>query len=305
MYMEIPRLSNLLPSVGYVVLLAVVSISFFTLSSTIINLTIGEADRFTHLVLESTRFALATFIVAFPILVFFIRYLERNGGIVHWAKALAFFVSAAIIIIDAIVVLAFFFNSGVTNAFILKAVVIFVLALLILGYNLNDASGFIAKISNRIRIIKYTAIVISVVCIVWIGSLIDILHAQDIEADKRVIITIVEAVALIDEYSRAKDSGVDNSVAPADASAIVSAKNCGSFNNKTCSNFPQSITYRRINNMSFSLCAEIKRNISIKLIDGRFHYHSNYRLIDWDGTIACFEFEYPIYRNYSYDRYYY
>ena len=171
---------NILRGSGYVVLLAVVSISSFLLWGAIIDLVFVNLSDFNFTRLEFIRFWLATFIVSFPILVALIAYLEKNSQISDRARGVAFFISAAIIIINAIVVLFFFFSNGVTGTFVSKALVIFVLAFLILGYNLSNEIGFIARIPNRIKIIKYTSVVIGVVCIFWIGSLIDILHAKGI-----------------------------------------------------------------------------------------------------------------------------
>ena len=120
---------NILRGSGYVVLLAVVSISSFLLWSGIIDLLFADFSEFNFGALESIRAWLATFIVSFPILIALIIYLEKNSQISERARGVAFFISAAIIIINAITVLFFFFSYGVTGIFISKSVVILCLLL--------------------------------------------------------------------------------------------------------------------------------------------------------------------------------
>ena len=295
------------------VLLAVVSTSSFLLWGAIIDLIFTDFSGFSLLRLEFTRIWLATFIISFPILIALIKYLEKNNQIVDWARATAFFISAAIIIIDAIVVLSFFFSNGVTSTFISKAIVIFVLAFLILGYNLNSETGFIAGIPNRIKIIKYTSVVIGVVCVFWIGSLIDILHAKNIKTDRAVVNGFANAVTFIEGHSRFVTVegivSVDNAQTPPSNSEFLERINyCKTVDDRNKSEcypgFPEAITYKRINDTTFSLCGEIMTSISIKLIGNKFQYH-DYKFIGWDGETACFEVPYPITKDYSRGALYY
>ena len=283
---------------GYIVLLAVVCSSFFFLSGFIIEFTFSDVSEINFLALEVIRIFLAMFIVSFTVLVFLIKYLEKRNSLPSWARAMAIFISMAIIIIDAIVVLKVFFNSGVTMTFILNSIVIFVVALLILGYHLLDGSGLLAKIPHRVMIVKYTVVVISLVCIVWIGSLIDILHAKDIKADREIIGRILTTVNLIDTYSTYRDPDLDRTKPPHNLESLLSVKDCSSPDGKhDCYypdvRFPENVEYSRIDDTTFSVCGEVKRNISIILASNRLRYQS-YTLnsTDWDGTTACFEFEY-------------
>ena len=108
-------MGRVIPNLGYIVLLAVVAISFFTITSTGINILFFDPKEFGSFTLWVVRFALATFIVAFPIFLFSVRYLEKEGHITDGTKSVAFFTSAAIIIIDAVTVVFSFFNDGLPH----------------------------------------------------------------------------------------------------------------------------------------------------------------------------------------------
>ena len=281
---------NLLMGLGYLAFLSIILIASIILSNTIINLIFLD---FAFLGLESTRTWLAIFIVAFPIFVICLRHFEKNNQIPNWAKAIAFFTSMAIIILFTILILSSFFEEGLTNIFILKSIMVLVLALLVLGYNINNQIAFIARIPNRIKIVKQTTVIIGVVCIFWVGSLIDILHAKDIETDKVVVNAFANAVSNIDDRL--------GSISPS-KSEVLNTMSCflGS-----CFSFPSDrIVYKKIDDSTFSLCGEIKTSISIKLIIYRLILYEH-KLIDWDGETACFEVPYPITKDYSRGALYY
>ena len=239
--------------------------------------------------------------------------LEKNNQISDRARGVAFFISAAIIIIEGIILLFYFFSDAITITFILRGIVIFVLAFLVLGYNLDNRIGFIARIPNRIKIIKYTSVVIGVVCIFWIGSLIDILHAKDIKDDKAVVNNFTDAAYFIYEDYEFEDIegrvvGNDIKTPPTNSELLARINYC---NNKDLSEyytgpgstdflvttcypgFPETIVYKRINDTAFSLCGEIKTSITMRLLKIDLIIIFEYKFVDWDGETACFEFSYP------------
>ena len=181
------------------------------------------------------------------------------------------------------------------------------LAALILGYNLNNEIGFIARIPNRIKIIKYTSVVIGVVCVFWIGSLIDILHAKGINDDRAVVNSFSSAADFVYGHNdfipqiagtvRFNNTGTP----PTNPEFLERINYCKAGNNKnhsgcTYSGFPETIVYKRINDTAFSLCGEIKTSVSVKLASNRIDRYEH-KLIDWDNDTACFELAYPISQN--------
>lgn len=95
------------------------------------------------IVLDAVRYAIAAVIVAFPLFVILSLILERlvrrtpdthKLPVARWLTYLTMFLAAAVMMGDVITLLFYFLDGSVTTRFVLKAVVLLVIAEVILSY---------------------------------------------------------------------------------------------------------------------------------------------------------------------------
>lgn len=125
----------------YVVVGAIIGLYFTFLDSLFPDP--GWAMVNVEAMLDGVRYAIAAVIVAFPLFVILSTVLERiatrspeagKPPIARWLTSLTMFLAAAVMMGDLITLLFYFLDGSVTTRFVLKVVVLFVIAEVILSY---------------------------------------------------------------------------------------------------------------------------------------------------------------------------
>lgn len=258
--MEKSKISGVPLTLGHLILLLIVSITFFSIVSDIIDISLHSVDDWFDI--EDSRFALATFIVMFPVFLGLVKYVEHRGGASHNVCNVATFISAAVILCSAIYTLFQFINGDLTDKFLLKLAVIFVMSILVFIYYVRIPA--LQQLSSLVQWARYGTIVLGVGAIIWSGATIDVLHAKDVNSD-------------IDRLQSVNST----------AHSIQNANSDNRAEDEISASVPSSIEYTQ-QGETFTLCTELKRKVSFRIN----HWNTLYGVIDrtLTGNKACFTF---------------
>ncbi len=124
---------------------------------------------------SSISWPVSTLIIFFPIFILLMWLLEReykaypekqNTGVHKWLTYITLFVAGATIAGDLITVLYYFIDGQeLTIGFLLKVLVVLIVALAIFAYYISDIAGKLT--ANRRKIWRVTALILVVGSIVW------------------------------------------------------------------------------------------------------------------------------------------
>jgi hypothetical protein len=162
-------------NLGVVVTLYVSIVSFLSLSFDIINKLFPDTlayygDTYSY----GMRMAVASLIVIFPLFIWLSRLVKRDietdssrrevtaRRVLTW---ITLFVSGAVVAVDLVILLNTFLSGEVTTRFILKVVVVLIIAGAVLAYYINEVKDVPRKVSH-----KMASIVSSVLVFVLIVS---------------------------------------------------------------------------------------------------------------------------------------
>ena len=166
---------DLFINLGAIVSLYTVVVSLVNLLFTAINTAYPKIERgYGIFGSQSISWPVATIIIFFPIFIFLMWMLERDyrinpekqaTGIHKWLSYITLFLAGLLLAGDLITVIFYFIDGQeLTTGFLLKALVLLVLAALIFSYYLYDIMGKLtAKLRNIYRIISFLIIVLSIV----------------------------------------------------------------------------------------------------------------------------------------------
>lgn len=136
-------------------------------------------DRAVEMALATVRYAIAAIIVGFPLFSLLTAILERavlkdSDSLVHpvrkWLTYLTLFLAAAITVGDFITLLYFYLDGALTTRFVLKAVVLLVLAEMVLAYYApSRRSAAQPFLSSGLRRLLASAAVVLVTTAVVLG----------------------------------------------------------------------------------------------------------------------------------------
>jgi len=124
---------------------------------------------------QSISWSVATLIIFFPVFILLMWLLEKdyqvnpekqNSGIHRWLTYITLFLSGLVMAVDLITILYYFLDGQeLTAGFILKVIVLFIVASSIFAYYISDIRG---KLTSKLRIIwRIVAGVIVVGSIIW------------------------------------------------------------------------------------------------------------------------------------------
>lgn len=259
---EKERTSGLPLAIGHLILLLIISTTFFDIVSSIIDISLFTTDDFFDI--RDVRFTLATFIVMFPVFLGLIKYIEHKGGASRNVCNVAAFVSAAVILCSAIYTLFQFINGDLTSKFFLKLLVVLVMSALIFMYYMRTL--FMQQLSFLVTGARYATVVLGVGTIIMGGAVIDVFHAKEVNQDQDQLRDINTALHTIRSVN-ASDEGPR-----------------GEYGK----DLPASVEYTQQGD-SFTLCGTLKRKVSFKTSTGTIAY----QIIDssWENNRACFTFD--------------
>lgn len=128
--------------------------------------------------LDAVRYAIAAVIVAFPLFLILSQILERltrrtpeshKQPVARWLTYLTMFLAAAVMMGDLITLLFYFLDGSVTTRFVLKVVVLFVIAEVILSYYYLTPRSAESGRSNKLRPMLASAGIVIVVGAATLG----------------------------------------------------------------------------------------------------------------------------------------
>ncbi len=179
LYMETQtssRAKDFFINLGAIVALYTSIVSLLNLLFTIINTSYPQINSgYNFFGSASISWPVATIIVFFPIFLFLMWLLERDykvnpekqsSGIHRWLTYITLFIAGLTIAIDLITVLYYFLDGQeLTTGFILKVLVLLVVAGAIFSYYLYDILG---KLTGKLRMIyRVVAVLFIVISIIW------------------------------------------------------------------------------------------------------------------------------------------
>ncbi len=174
-------------NLGALVSLYTVVVSLITLLFTVINTAYPKIQNgYNYFGSTSISWPVATLIIFFPIFILLMWLLEKDykvnpekqsSGIHRWLSYLTLFLSGIMLAADLITVLYYFIDGQeLTAGFLLKVLVLLVIAAGIFSYYLNDIMGRLTA-RNR-NIYRIAALVIIVGSIVWGFMVLGSPHTQ-------------------------------------------------------------------------------------------------------------------------------
>ncbi len=172
--------------------------------------------------------------------------LNHNSGIYKWLTYVMLLISSLTIIGSLITLITNFLNGNYTLSFILKVLTVIVIASTIFGYYLYDLRRKDYSKKDKVSVVIGTGVIVSVVIIVVVGFLnVDSpLQARNRLEDSKTIEALSQAYYYINNDYYLKQKLEDTY----DFSSIFSTY--GLINQK--------ISYRKISNQEYELCAEFK-----------------------------------------------
>lgn len=163
-------------NLGAIIALYTLVISLVNLLFTVINHAYPQiTSGYNYLGSSSISWPVATLVIFFPIFILLMWLLEKDfninpekqtTGIHKWLAYLTLFISGIAIAADLITVLYYFIDGQeLSTAFLLKILVLLILATAIFAYYLSDIRGKLT--ANSRKIYRITAFIIIIASIVW------------------------------------------------------------------------------------------------------------------------------------------
>ncbi|MBI5139512.1 hypothetical protein HZA26_02795 [Candidatus Nomurabacteria bacterium] len=162
-------------NLGAIVALYTSVVSLLNLLFTVINTAYPQVTNgYTYFGSSTISWPVATLIIFFPIFMFLMWLLEKdyiinpsrqNSGIHRWLTYITLFITGLVLAIDLITVLYYFLDGQeLTTGFVLKVLVLLVVASGIFSYYLYDVLGKLtSKNRNTYRIVACLVILLSIV----------------------------------------------------------------------------------------------------------------------------------------------
>lgn len=162
---------------GAMVALYVSIFSFITLLFEYINHGYPDALNYNYVDPYSgaIRFAIASLVVLFPVVIILMRVIrndiaripeKRDLWVRRWALFLTVFAAGATVIVDLITLINYFLGGDLTTRFVLKVVVVLLVAGGAFLHFLADVRGYWILNPQRARMVGYGAAVVTVIAIV-------------------------------------------------------------------------------------------------------------------------------------------
>jgi len=248
-------------NLGVIVAFYASIIALVTLLFEIINFTYPKITNAYYYYSPSIGFQVATLIVAFPIFITLSWLLRqsyeadpqlREGWVRRWLSYITLFVAGAVVAGDLITVIYMYLDGQeLTSGFLLKVLVLLVVASGVFLYYLRDIRNFIDKKERAIwRFVSLGLVLISIVLgFVVIGSpadqrayRLDNQRISDLQGIQWQIVNYWQQKGVMPENFEDFNDSLKNTNLPVDPET------------------GEDYTYNRKSNLSFDLCAEFRRD---------------------------------------------
>ena len=162
-------------NLGSIVALYTTIVALLNLLFTVINTAYPQISTYNYYASSSISFPVATLIIFFPIYVILMWLLQRdyklmpekhNLGVKKWLTYITLFIAGLTAAIDLVIVLYYFLNGNeITLGFVLKVLVVLVVAILVFWYYISDIRNKLT--SHKQKSWLTLAIILIIASVVW------------------------------------------------------------------------------------------------------------------------------------------
>lgn len=277
-------------NLGAIVALYTTVVSLVNLLFNVINTAYPQiTNGYNYYGSQSISWPVATLIIFFPIYILLMWLLEReyvtspekqNIGIHKWLTYITLFIAGITIAVDLITVLYYFIDGQeLTTGFLLKVLVLFIIATSIFAYYLSDVRG---KLTSKSRIVwRIVAGVIVLGSIVWGFSVLGSPRTQRLyKYDEQKVTDLSGINDAVNSFYSTKG------FLPKDFAEL---KTQNYYSNVVDSQTQKEYEYKKTSNTTYSLCAEFNKDSKDNSLNATTPVY-NYGNISWIHTAGhyCF-----------------